>query len=126
MVVEDEVASRVALNHLLGRLGVKVTQVGDAEAAARLVRSTPVAARPQAVLVDYNLPGADGLSFLQWLESFDAAVRLALVTAQDRAALHDLPESVAFFRKPASFDRIVSFLALTLSDPSKQTTTRGV
>ncbi|MEM6561051.1 MAG: response regulator [Planctomycetota bacterium] len=112
MLVEDEVAARVALGHMLARLGASVQQVGDAEHAAKLARHLPAHRRPEVVLADYNLPGTDGLQLLGWFDEHLPATRLALITAQDRYAFRgSLSPRITFFRKPASFDRIVRYLA---------------
>ncbi len=62
LVVDDSRAMRSILTRLLGGLGFDVAQAGDgAEALAVLDAGT----RPEVILVDWNMPVMDGLSFIK-------------------------------------------------------------
>jgi two-component system chemotaxis response regulator CheY len=62
LVVDDSRAMRSILTRLLSGLGFDVAQAGDgAEALAVLDAGT----RPDVVLVDWNMPVMDGLTFIK-------------------------------------------------------------
>ncbi|MEJ2578033.1 MAG: response regulator [Kineosporiaceae bacterium] len=62
LVVDDSRAMRSILTRLLGGLGFDVAQAGDgAEALAVLDAGT----RPEVILVDWNMPVMDGLTFIK-------------------------------------------------------------
>ena len=57
LVVEDDPANRVLLRHILEAEGYGVLTADDGESAVRVVATM----RPELVLLDIGLPGADGL-----------------------------------------------------------------
>ena len=62
LVVDDSRAMRSILTRLMTELGFEVVQAGDgAEALAELDAGT----RPDVVLVDWNMPVMDGLTFIK-------------------------------------------------------------
>jgi two-component system chemotaxis response regulator CheY len=62
LVVDDSRAMRSILTRLLSGLGFDVAQAGDgAEALAVLDAGT----RPDVILVDWNMPVMDGLTFIK-------------------------------------------------------------
>jgi two-component system, chemotaxis family, chemotaxis protein CheY len=62
LVVDDSRAMRSILTRLLSGLGFDVAQAGDgAEALAVL----DAGARPEVILVDWNMPVMDGLTFIK-------------------------------------------------------------
>ena len=62
LVVDDSRAMRSILTRLMTELGFEVVQAGDgAEALAVLDAGT----RPDVVLVDWNMPVMDGLTFIK-------------------------------------------------------------
>jgi two-component system chemotaxis response regulator CheY len=62
LVVDDSRAMRSILTRLLGGLGFDVAQAGDgAEALSVLDAGT----RPNVILVDWNMPVMDGLTFIK-------------------------------------------------------------
>jgi two-component system chemotaxis response regulator CheY len=85
LVVDDSRAMRLLLEQLLRQAGFEVTDAGDGgEALAQLGRM----GRPDVVLVDWNMPGMDGLAFVRAVraEAAYAGLPLVLVTAEDDAA----------------------------------------
>jgi two-component system chemotaxis response regulator CheY len=84
LVVDDSRAMRLVLGQLLRQAGFEVTDAGDGvEGLARLGQM----GRPDVVLVDWNMPGLDGLGFVRAVraEAAYAGLPLVLVTAEDDA-----------------------------------------
>lgn len=81
LVVDDSRAMRSILTRLLGGLGFDVAQAGDgAEALSVLDAGT----RPEVILVDWNMPVMDGLTFIKNVRSRDDLrdISLMMVTTE--------------------------------------------
>jgi CheY-like chemotaxis protein len=77
LLVEDNPANREMFTFLLEEAGYAVRHAGDATSAMRELEL----ALPDAVLLDMNLPGTDGLAFVSGLRRdprFDALPVIAL------------------------------------------------
>jgi two-component system, chemotaxis family, chemotaxis protein CheY len=62
LVVDDSRAMRSILTRLLSGLGFDVAQAGDGAEALSVLDS---GARPDVILVDWNMPVMDGLTFIK-------------------------------------------------------------
>ena len=81
LVVDDSRAMRSILTRLLSGLGFDVAQAGDgAEALAVLDAGT----RPDVILVDWNMPVMDGLTFIKNVRARDDLrdISLMMVTTE--------------------------------------------
>lgn len=92
LAVDDDESSRVLLSRLLDRLGYQVTTAGDAEQARNLLQESG-ADRFDCILIDYFLPGQDGLALLEWMNSLEAPPAAIIVSSDSnretvRASLH--------------------------------------
>ena len=76
LVVDDEKEILLAMRWALEGSGYKITTAATAEEAFRYFESM----RPQALLVDYKLPGASGYEFLKWVREMDPQVPIIIVT----------------------------------------------
>ena len=115
LVIEDDRESASLLQAALEPWGVRVVKTSSTEEAQGVL----AALRPDIVLCDIDLPGADGLTFVRWLrESSDArlhkipAIAMTLryedVDARTaRAAGFDV-----FLRKPIDPDQLPHVVAL--------------
>lgn len=79
LVVDDDPEIRDMLESTLGFSGFEVTVAADAATALNLTR----AARPDVVIVDVMMPGADGFDFVGFLRSYDATLPVLFLTARD-------------------------------------------
>jgi CheY-like chemotaxis protein len=80
LVVDDDVVDRMAVKRQLARTGVAVT-TGEAEgvlAAIGRLSDAPF----DCVLLDFNLPDGDGLTFLRGLRSAGLSVPVVMLTGQ--------------------------------------------
>ncbi|HBA89736.1 MAG TPA: DNA-binding response regulator [Geobacter sp.] len=78
MVVDDEHLIRWSLEQNLKKQGYDVCTAGTGEDALRMAREE----QPELVLLDYHLPGINGLEVLQRLKEIDEDVLVIMVTAQ--------------------------------------------
>jgi two-component system, NtrC family, response regulator AtoC len=78
LVVDDEHLIRWSLEQNLKKQGYEVFTAGTGEDALRLAREE----QPELVLLDYHLPGIDGLEVLQRLKEMDDDILVIMVTAQ--------------------------------------------
>jgi two-component system, chemotaxis family, chemotaxis protein CheY len=62
LVVDDSRAMRAILTRLLDGLGFDVAQAGDGQEALEVLAS---GVRPDVILVDWNMPVMDGLTFIK-------------------------------------------------------------
>jgi two-component system response regulator MprA len=103
LVVEDDVSDARILAQLLREDGYDVEVVVDGAAAiGRLAR----APGPEVLLVDYNLPHADGLAVASFARSRDARVEVMLVTGYPEivARIGHHPGPIrAVFTKPLAY-----------------------
>jgi DNA-binding NarL/FixJ family response regulator len=109
LLVEDNEVFRDALELLLGmRSDVEiVASVGDGAAAV----SAAVEHRPDVVLMDYRLPGIDGIqATVQVLEAVPEVAVVALTASADAAERGALVEAgaVACLAKDQELDEIVA------------------
>jgi CheY-like chemotaxis protein len=81
LVVDDDVVDRMAVKRQLARTGVAVT-TGEAEgvlAAIGRLSDAPF----DCVLLDFNLPDGDGLTFLRGLRTAGLSVPVVMLTGQN-------------------------------------------
>ncbi len=78
LVVEDDAASRVGLQQLIGSWGYAVEAAGDGEEALKKVPDF----RPDIVLTDLVMPRLDGLGLLRALQPEGGAITTVILTAQ--------------------------------------------
>ncbi|MBU5635230.1 sigma-54 dependent transcriptional regulator [Geomonas sp. Red69] len=78
MVVDDEHLIRWSLEQNLKKQGYEVCTAGTGEDALRIAREE----QPELVLLDYHLPGINGLEVLQRLKEIDEEILVIMVTAQ--------------------------------------------
>jgi two-component system, chemotaxis family, chemotaxis protein CheY len=68
LVVDDSRAMRAILTRLLDGLGFDVAQAGDGQEALEVLSS---GVRPDVILVDWNMPVMDGLTFIKQCRAHD-------------------------------------------------------
>jgi len=79
LVVDDDPEIRDMLFSTLGFAGFEVTTAADAATALNLTRE----GRPDVVVVDVMMPGADGFDFVRFLRAHDATLPVLFLTARD-------------------------------------------
>lgn len=108
LIVEDEHVARRALAALLAARGFQPRAAASAEEALRLLLRNGDA--PRVALVDLNLPGMNGVDFIERLERMNPGVFPVLMTAAGEdelaAAVDDRP--LVCLRKPLDLRRLMS------------------
>ena len=117
MVVDDEHLIRWSLEQNLKKQGYEVCTAGTGEDALRLAREE----QPELVLLDYHLPGINGLEVLQRLKELDEDILVIMVTAQGglETAVNTMRHGAYdYINKPFNLDEmaIVIRKALETSD----------
>ena len=117
MVVDDEHLIRWSLEQNLKQQGYDVCTAGTGEDALRLAREE----QPDLVLLDYHLPGINGLEVLQRLKETDEDILVIMVTAQGglETAVNTMRHGAYdYINKPFNLDEmaIVIRKALETSD----------
>lgn len=117
MVVDDEHLIRWSLEQNLKKQGYEVCTAGTGEDALRLAREE----QPDLVLLDYHLPGINGLEVLQRLKELDDDILVIMVTAQGglETAVNTMRHGAYdYINKPFNLDEmaIVIRKALETSD----------
>jgi two-component system chemotaxis response regulator CheY len=81
LVVDDSRAMRSILTRLLSGLGFDVAQAGDGAEAMQVLDA---GTRPDVVLVDWNMPVMDGLTFIKTVRSREDLrdISLMMVTTE--------------------------------------------
>jgi len=105
MVVDDEHLIRWSLEQNLKKQGYEVCTAGTGEDALRMAREE----QPDLVLLDYHLPGINGLEVLQRLKEIDEDVLVIMVTAQGglETAVHTMRHGAYdYINKPFNLDEM--------------------
>ncbi len=81
LVIDDSRATRAFLRTILRSLGFEVTEAGDGRDGLRRLEQL---GRPDLVLVDWNMPVMDGITFLRAVRADDryAGLPLLMVTTE--------------------------------------------
>ena len=102
LVIEDEAVLGKNILIYLERHGYEVHLAQSAEAGLALLDSV----RPDAVLLDFNLPGMNGLEALARIREFDAGIRVLMLTG------HGNVEMAVDAMKAGAFDFLTKPVAL--------------
>ncbi len=120
LVVDDNATNRRLLQLYLGSWGMESTEVADGPRALACLREAVAAGRPyQVALLDYQMPGMDGLELARQIKAEPAlaAIKLVLLTSvtqreETRQAL--TTTLAAALTKPLRQSSLFNTLALVL------------
>ncbi|HZV65705.1 MAG TPA: ATP-binding protein, partial [Telluria sp.] len=111
LVVDDNADCRQLLRGLLAPLGFRVTEAaGAAEAMAALT-----AGGAELVLLDWRMPGMDGLALARWVRAQPGLAQPRVVMLTASAFEEERREALAagaddFLRKPVEYDKLLAVL----------------
>jgi len=77
MVIDDDAEMRAVLRDLLQREGFRVQEEAGAEQVIRVLESV----RPDAVVLDKEMPGGDGLDLLAYIRRRHPSIPVVFITA---------------------------------------------
>lgn len=111
LIVDDSKLARMAVSKVLRALHPEWigVEAANAEQAFEQVRQAP----PDIVLLDYNMPGMDGLTLAEELRRLHPGLRIAIISANHQIEVVNRAESVGatFLRKPLTEQALKEFLA---------------
>lgn len=111
LIVDDSKLARMVVTSALRRIRPDwtVTEATSADEALAAVQKGGV----QIALVDFNMPGTDGLALVAKLRQTDAGMPIAIVSAnlQDEIIARARELSAAFVGKPLTDEALGAFLA---------------
>jgi DNA-binding NtrC family response regulator len=115
LVIEDELTLAKNIVAYLRRAGYDAEHVGDAEQGLARLESF----RPDVIVLDYNLPGMNGLAALREIRAIDAHVRVIMLTGHGnvRTAV-DAMKATAFdyLTKPVMLAELKALIAKAIGD----------
>lgn len=111
LVVDDSRLARDMVSSVIASLKPEwtiVTAAGGDEALTKIEGQTPVAA-----IVDYNMPGMDGLTLAARLKELFPQAPVGILTANVQDALKKKAEALGcrFIAKPITTDKIRAFFS---------------
>jgi two-component system chemotaxis response regulator CheY len=114
LVVDDSRAMRSILTRLMTNLGFDVAQAGD---GAQALEVLDAGSRPDVVLVDWNMPVMDGLTFIKRVRAREDLRDIALMMVTTESERNNIVRALAagaheYVVKPFTDDVIADKLTL--------------
>ncbi len=114
LVVDDSRAMRSILTRLLTNLGFDVAQAGDGSEALSVLEAGTL---PDVILVDWNMPVMDGLTFIKEVRSRDEYRDISLMMVTTESEQNQIVRALAagaheYVLKPFTDEVITEKLAL--------------
>jgi len=110
LLVDDSRIARLSLSRQLKSLGLDLNllEADCADAAETLLQSESA----DIALIDFNMPGRDGLELAEALKVRFPGLRMALVTAniQDALVQRARELGMAFLPKPTNAEQLAAFI----------------
>jgi CheY-like chemotaxis protein len=110
LIVDDSKLARMAVIKALNALQPEWTRIeaADAAAALELVQRES----PDIALLDFNMPGKDGLTLAAELRQLDPAIHVAVISANHQVEVVARAQAAggAFLPKPITVDSLREFL----------------
>jgi len=111
LVVDDDADIRLNITDILNDLGYETAMAGDGEAALQCVR----ACRFEVVVLDYKMPGMDGVTLCREIKKLQPSIATIMVTAYAgsdgaKRALDAGARNV--LRKPVDLDDLLKMIAV--------------
>ena len=111
LIVDDSKLARMSVAKVLGTLHPDWKRVEAANATEALDQTRKV--RPEVVLVDFNMPGTDGVTLVAELRALDPKISVAVVSANRQVEVIKRTEAAGatFLPKPVTESALADFLA---------------
>lgn len=119
LIVDDDAAIRALLRELLHEAGYASLEAADGLEAIRLLEDDALRARICLVLLDLNMPQADGIAVLQHLAAGRRMVPVVAMSANIGQLLEARRLGVAAaLEKPFELDTLLALVGRLCGDPS--------
>ena len=114
LIVDDSAAMRLILGELVAGHGFEVREAADGREALSILEEERV---PELALVDWNMPGLNGLDIIRTVRSESRYEGMRLLVVTSEAGLQHMQDAVAagadeYLMKPFSSEALESKLAL--------------
>jgi DNA-binding NarL/FixJ family response regulator len=111
LIVDDSKLARMSVAKVLSTLRPDWKRVEAANAIEALAQAKNFS--PQVVLVDFNMPGKDGVTLAAELRALDPRMSVAVVSANRQVGVIKRTEAAgaAFLPKPVTESALADFLA---------------
>ncbi|MGH8202018.1 MAG: response regulator transcription factor [Steroidobacteraceae bacterium] len=114
MIVDDSKLARMSVVKVLSTLHPDWKRVEAANAVEALVQTK--AFSPQMVLVDFNMPGKDGVTLAAELRALNPKISVAVISANHQVEVIKRTEAAGatFLPKPVTESALADFLTTAL------------
>jgi YesN/AraC family two-component response regulator len=114
LIVDDSKLARMSVAKVLSTLHPNWKRVEAANAVEALERARELS--PEVVLVDFNMPGKDGVTLATDLRALDPKISIAVISANRQTEVIKRTEAAGatFLPKPVTESALSDFLASVL------------
>jgi signal transduction histidine kinase/response regulator of citrate/malate metabolism len=117
LVVDDEPEILKAMQELLDHLGYRPVLASSGKEGLEKYRRN----RPQAVLMDINMPEMDGVASIEKILSYDPDANIAIISGYEQEGIDDLSEQIKksikdYVAKPVGLDDLSSLLVQMMKE----------
>lgn len=111
LIVDDSKLARMSVAKVLGTLHPDWPRIEATNAAEAMAQTRELS--PEVVLVDFNMPGKDGVTLARELRALDPGISVAVISANRQVEVIKRTEAAgaAFLPKPVTESALADFLA---------------
>jgi DNA-binding NarL/FixJ family response regulator len=111
LIVDDSKLARMSVAKVLSTLHPDWKRIEAANAAEALEQTRELS--PEVVLVDFNMPGKDGVTLATEIRALDPRIRVAVVSANRQVEVIRRTQAAgaAFLPKPVTESALADFLS---------------
>ena len=111
LIVDDSKLARMSMAKVLSTLHPDWKRIEAANAAEALKQTRELS--PEVVLVDFNMPGKDGVTLAAELRALDPGISVAVISAnrQTEVIRRTAAAGATFLPKPVTENALADFLA---------------
>lgn len=115
LIVDDSKLARMSMAKILGALHPDWMRIEAADAAEALEQARRLS--PEIVLVDFNMPGQDGVTLAAELHALNPAISIAVVSANRQVEVIKRTQAAgaSFLAKPLTESALAEFLSAARS-----------
>jgi len=118
LLVDDDVAVRLAVGLALTKAGYEVVKAVDGEEAIRLIEKDQNWANVVTIICDLQMAGMDGSQTMEYFQTHHPSIPLIILTGASVAVLTEVlqkREMFEYLRKPVSTDKLLETVRRAVS-----------